>query len=240
MTPDKSLFINMKSYSTDICLANGASIKASGIGEARAKFGGKLTILKNVLYVPELDSNLLSIGAAQNHHVTVKFSLKKIEFKHHEVTIATAMKIDSVYVVRSSDGKTAFKAQSHKKSATCLVISVTAQGGFSDSELAPEPVSAGKEPLGEKSEALESEMLLEHKTSEKPAIPQSQTEFQKWHRQLEHADFMCMRHLKDCVTGINRKLSLTDLEKNCSACLHFKMIQVQGKDSTPRATRRNE
>ena len=83
-------------------------------------------------------------------------------------------------------------------------------------------------------------MLLEHKTSEKPAISQSQTEFQKWHRQLEHAGFTCMRHLKDCVTDINRKLSLTDLEKNCSACLHFKMIWVQGKDSTPRATRRNE
>ena len=51
---------------------------------------------------------------------------------------------------------------------------------------------------------------------------------------------MHMTHLKDCVTGINRKLSLTDLEKNCSACLHFKMIQIQGKDSTSRATRRNE
>ena len=240
MTPDKSLFVDMKSYSTDICLANGASIKASGIGEARAKFGGKLTILKNVLYVPGLDSNLLSIGAAQNHHVTVEFSLKKVEFKHHGVTIATAMKIGSVYVVRSSDGKTAFKAQSHKKSATCLVASVTVQGGSPDSGLAPELVSAGKEPLGEKSGAPEGEMLLGHKTPEKPAIPQSQTEFQKWHRQLGHAGSTCMRRLKDCVTGINRKLSPTDLEKDCSACLHSKMVQVQGKDSTPRATRRNE
>ena len=224
MTSDKSLFINMKSYSMNICLANEASIKASEIGKARAKFGGKLTILKNVLYVPELDSNLLSIGAAQNHHVTVKFSLKKIEFKHHEVTIATAMKIGSVYVVRSNDRKTAFKAQSHKKLATHLVISVTVQREFPDSELAPEPVSAGKEPLGEKFRAPKSEMLLEHKTPEKPAISQSQTEFQKWHRQLEHTGSTCMRHLKDCVTDINRKLSLTDLEKNCSACLHFKMI----------------
>ena len=224
MTSDKSLFVDMKLYSTDICLANEASIKASGIGEARAKFGEKLTILKNVLYVPELDSNLLSIGAAQNHHVTVKFSLKKIEFKYHEVIIVTAMKIDSVYVIRSSDRKTVFKIQSHKKLITCLIVSVTVQGRFSDSGLAPELVSAGKESLGEKSETLKSEMLLEHKTPEKPAISQSQTEFQKWHRQLEHTGSTCMRHLKDCVTDINRKLSLTDLEKNCSACLHFKMI----------------
>ena len=214
----------MKSYSMNICLVNEAFIKASEISKARAKFGKKLTILKNVLYVSELNSNLLSIEAAQNHHVTVKFSLKKIEFKYHEVTIATVMKIDSVYVVRSSDRKTAFKAQSHEKSVTHLITSVTVQGEFPDSELASELVSAGKESLEEKSETSESEMLLEHKTPEKPAIPQSQTEFQKWHRQLEHAGFTCMRHLKDCVTDINRKLSLTDLEKNCSACLHFKMI----------------
>ena len=224
MTSDKSLFIDMKSYSTDICLANEAFIKISEISKARAKFGEKLTILKNVLYVSELNFNLLFIEAAQNHYITVKFDLKKIEFKYHEVIIVTVMKIDSVYVIRSSDRKTAFKTQSHKKLVTYLIISVTVQREFSDSELAPELVSADKESVREKFRASENEILLEHKISEKSAISQSQTEFQKWHRQLEHTDFMCIRHLKNCVTDINRKLNLTDLEKNCSACLHSKMV----------------
>ena len=125
MTSDKSLFIDIKSYSTDICLANEAFIKISEISEVRAKFEKKLTILKNVLYVSELNFNLLFIEAAQNYHITVKFSLKKIEFKYHKVIIATVIKIDSVYVVRLSDRKTVFKTQRHKKSVTYLIISVT-------------------------------------------------------------------------------------------------------------------
>ena len=61
MTSDKSLFIDMKSYFMNICLANEAFIKASEISEARAKFEEKLMILKNVLYVPELNFNLLVV-----------------------------------------------------------------------------------------------------------------------------------------------------------------------------------
>ena len=46
-----------------------------------------------------------------------------------------------------------------------------------------------------------------------------------------------MQHLKSCVKGITYDLHLNKAEKNCSVCLHSKMIHIQDKELTLRATK---
>ena len=68
----------------------------------------KLT-LTDVLYISELNKNLLLIKAVSRYRVTVEFKLKSILFKHNESVIATVNQHSSVYIVRSLSEKVAFK-----------------------------------------------------------------------------------------------------------------------------------
>ena len=71
-------FIKVQDYQMDICLANGHLIKSTGIGRVEITIGGGIFILEDVFHVPDLDGNLLSIGAARKHGITIEFGLKNV------------------------------------------------------------------------------------------------------------------------------------------------------------------
>ena len=50
----------------------------------------KRLTLSDVLYVSELNKNLLLIEAVSNHSITVKFQIEKIIFRYNESVITTA------------------------------------------------------------------------------------------------------------------------------------------------------
>lgn len=90
MTSDPSLFMDLRPYDTDVCIANGMTIKATGIGNAQVRVGEGELMFRDTLYVPELDVNLLSIGAASNQGITVEFKRDTVTFQKDKLLVATA------------------------------------------------------------------------------------------------------------------------------------------------------
>jgi transposase InsO family protein len=73
VTADRSLFTEMRRVDATVVVANGEKVKARGAGkvEIRVNFGDKILVLHDVLWVPEIDLNLLSVQklAQQGHEV---------------------------------------------------------------------------------------------------------------------------------------------------------------------------
>ena len=91
-------------------------------------FTEKKLTLTDVLYISELNRNLLSIEAVSRHRVTVEFRLKSILFKHNESVVATVNQHSSVYIVKSLSRKVAFKIQVYQNLIISLTLSVTVEG----------------------------------------------------------------------------------------------------------------
>ena len=239
MSPDRTLFSTMQDYSTYVTLANGKAIKATGIGKVEVCFEGKTLALTNVLFVPELDGNLLLIGAASKHGITVEFGLTNVAFKHNGSVIATAKQHGSVYVIELTNGKAAFKAQVSKKPTRSLAAPATAEGGAPTLGLAPELVGAVPEEVGGPSKAPAVEEVLGPNTPDFPTFSKKlQSDYWKWHRRFGHAGASRLQRLQSCVEGITLDLHPSETEKACSTCLQSKMIRVQAREAPPRATKR--
>ncbi|UYV64026.1 hypothetical protein LAZ67_2006351 [Cordylochernes scorpioides] len=77
MTSNKLKMTNTKSISTSVEMANNGKIKVSEMGDVTIKlgheYGGEILFLENVLYVPELDGNILSVGRIEERGNKVLF-----------------------------------------------------------------------------------------------------------------------------------------------------------------------
>ena len=238
MSPDRSLFATIQDYSTDVCLANGRSIKATGIGRVEVCVQGKTLNLTDVLFVLELDGNLLSIGAASKHGITVEFGLVNVVFKHNGAVVATANQHGLVYIVELTNRKAALKVLASGKSAKSLATPATAGGTPPMLGQLPESTGAVPEAVGASLKTPAAEGGITPESLENlNSLAQAQTDYAKWHWRFGHAGAYCLKRLKSSVEGITNKLHPNKGEKDCSACLHSKMIRVQNKGSTPRATR---
>ena len=81
------------------------------IDKAEIFFKEEKLTLNEVLYVSELNRNLLSIKAVSSHRITVKFQTRNVFFKHNESVIATAKCHSSVYILKSLNREVIFKVQ---------------------------------------------------------------------------------------------------------------------------------
>jgi hypothetical protein len=73
VTAERELFSEIRSVDATVVVANGEKVKARGAGkvEIKVNFGDKILVLHDVLWVPEIDMNLLSVQkfAQQGHEV---------------------------------------------------------------------------------------------------------------------------------------------------------------------------
>lgn len=106
MTNNKSFFTILNNeHNGKIYLANGKPINTSGIGEGSLKCvkeDGKSThiTIKNVLYVPELDSSLLSVKRLTENGYTVIFEEKKCFIIKDSNVIAIGSTKDHLYKLK--------------------------------------------------------------------------------------------------------------------------------------------
>ena len=135
---NQAIFVKIQNYFTGVCLANRHSIRVARIDKVEVNFAEKKLTLTDVLYIPELNRNLLSIEAVSRHRVTVKFELKSVLFKYNESVIVIINQYSSVYIVRSLSGKVAFKVQAYQNSTISLTLSATAGGDSSALKLTSE------------------------------------------------------------------------------------------------------
>lgn len=103
MCKDKSKFINFKTYSTSITIANNTRMRVAGKGDILiTPRRGKAFTLLNVLYVPQLASNLLSVSyAMKNPDIRFKFigGACKIIFKDNIIATATSKSSQSPLLI---------------------------------------------------------------------------------------------------------------------------------------------
>ena len=101
MTPDRGIFVNMMLIRTTVRVADGTVISSIGRGDIliRMRNGEKIR-LTEVLYVPELDTNLLSIRALQTKGISARFGLNGVEITRGDALLATGVLIGSSYLLR--------------------------------------------------------------------------------------------------------------------------------------------
>lgn len=104
MCNDKSQFSNFKPFTTSITIADNTKINATGKGNVRilTKIGTIITLL-DVLYVPQLASNLLSISrAVLNPDVRVIFTNEDCRIMLKDKIIATTRAQNSLLILETS------------------------------------------------------------------------------------------------------------------------------------------
>ncbi|KAL0461981.1 UNVERIFIED_CONTAM: hypothetical protein Slati_0085700 [Sesamum latifolium] len=75
MSGNKEMFVDLdESYSSEVKLGNGKSLKISGKGAITVQTkGGKTNVIKDVFYVPDLTQKLLSVGQLLKKNYKVEF-----------------------------------------------------------------------------------------------------------------------------------------------------------------------
>jgi len=103
MSRNKKIFEQIKPYkSSKIVTADNAKLKVEGIGDVKIKIKDKDGIqtitAKNVLYVPEITANLLSVSQMTKKNLTINFNKKGCTIYDEDMLpLATAKLRDEVY-----------------------------------------------------------------------------------------------------------------------------------------------
>ena len=103
MCNDRSQFSNFQSFLTTATISNILGMKIGGKGDIKitTKAGNNFTLL-NVLYVPQLTSNLLSISCAKkNPTICFKFTKSQCKILHGKNILATAISLDSNFIMET-------------------------------------------------------------------------------------------------------------------------------------------
>jgi len=80
MTHDKGMFVKLdKTHFLKLRIGNGDYIEVKGIGDIAIDFGSGKSIISDVLYVPKIDQNLLSVGQLLEKDYIVVFKDKTCE-----------------------------------------------------------------------------------------------------------------------------------------------------------------
>jgi len=99
MCNDRSIFIEIEDHDEDVIVAGGSMLKATAKGKVKVKTKENSFVLTNVLFVPDLQHNFLSISRAAKHGVEVNFSGKFAYVCAKEYgLLAKAEETDGLYV----------------------------------------------------------------------------------------------------------------------------------------------
>lgn len=103
MTSDKTKFVEFHPCTSTVEAADGEVMQALGKGEVKfqlqGEYGGNFVTLKEVLYVPALDGNLLSVGRIEERGFRVIFSNGRGEvWKNGEDRILSAVRTGRLYI----------------------------------------------------------------------------------------------------------------------------------------------
>ena len=103
MCKDRSKLNNFENFSTTITTANNSTMSATGKGDIKINTkDGKSFTLQNVLYVPHLASNLLSIHyATRNPLINFKILNNECQIMYGDNLMATARSKDSLFILET-------------------------------------------------------------------------------------------------------------------------------------------
>ena len=95
---NKKFFESLNEFKVeDIYLADGSVLKSKGIGYGSLKTSRNYISLKNVLYVPEIQGNLISVRKIVENGLNLCFKDNNCEIKNKDVVVADARKENGLY-----------------------------------------------------------------------------------------------------------------------------------------------
>lgn len=74
MCNQRDLFVTFMDNKTKVTVANNETLQCEGMGDIYLQLNGNMRKLSNVLYIPELSTNLLSVSRLINNGFCVKFT----------------------------------------------------------------------------------------------------------------------------------------------------------------------
>lgn len=99
MTPQRELFTNMSRYNGVVEFGNRGELPVEGKGDIQVRIGRHVQTLKDVLYVPGIGVNLLSIMALDRRGFLVNFGDQNVKIidKRTAVTVALGQAVNGLY-----------------------------------------------------------------------------------------------------------------------------------------------
>jgi hypothetical protein len=102
ITFDKSRFVSLSEQSGTVTVANRKELSITGKGIVKIELPTKEVTLSDVLYVPEIGYNLLSIGQLADNGISTQFSKEKAEISRNGSLLATSYRQGRSYVLKES------------------------------------------------------------------------------------------------------------------------------------------
>lgn len=102
MSSDITIFENFIKRESKVRIANGDVVYSKGVGNARIWYHGNKLIqikLENVLYVPHLDGNIISVNQIMKKGFQVQFINNMCEIKRRGIVVATAELRNNMFVL---------------------------------------------------------------------------------------------------------------------------------------------
>lgn len=104
MTGEKTWFVELdESFKHDVRLGNGSKMSVEGKGNIRIAVEGIVQVVTDVYYVPNLTSNLLSIGQLQEKHLTIliKEGVCRIYHQQRGMIMETQMTLNRMFLIHA-------------------------------------------------------------------------------------------------------------------------------------------
>lgn len=221
----KELFTSLEPTTTSIKWGNTSnSIKAQGVGNIQLVFTStqQLVTLTNVLFVPELGVNLLSLGLITSKGFSLSFNKENCYInKPNNSVLATG-----VY----KEGVSVFKATSPRYNPISSNKTYTTVNTFN---------SALEE--GTNLEELENTPRDSSKEEEKESIVVNKNTVELAHARLGHINLKALKHLLNSTKGAEF-MHLEDVStasislENCIPCIQAKITKKRNKEASTKAT----
>ena len=238
MTPNEAMFTSKKAVKTSITVANGEKLHARSIGNVKFDLDGQTIIMKEVLHVPDLDANLLSISALNRKGFSVLFKKHGVEIRRRGTLVARGVLKGKMYLLHNSQVALLTTEDFSDNENFTLEEDEKVVSTLDEVETAEHiDVNQGKI-IDESSKASGSLNISKNGTIKSLTNASKLALYSLWHARMGHVNPKRLRALSYHVTDIDQ-IDLPSLKNlDCTTCNFSNLTRIVNRGTPRRADRR--
>ena len=222
MTPNGNIFTSKRSIKAAVTVANGENLHAKGVGNVSFDIEGQNIRMTDVLHVPEVDANLLSISALNRKGLSVLFRKDGVDIRQGDNLVASGIMRGKIYFLRSPQ-----TALLSKDAGVLEDISDFSEIENLGNAETTTPNTIARKDINEIPEG-----------SNEKQIARKLGLYKLWHARMGHVNPKRLGSLSQHVTGIDQIIHPNLESLNCSVCNFTNMTRVVNRDTPRRVDRR--